>query len=321
MRFLRERNINKLQESLSYLLKGKNLTQWVDSIVDQLLKKSKQGKPPVKIDHKIILNDRRIKGIRYNPNLVERGQLLIGNNGFYIEVNPLGWTKDKWHNLLLAHEISHTFLYNIDEWPPKKIVSYDTGDQSIEWLCFEMAKNLLAPSRLLEQEIKTLQCAGSINCSFAILDRLSKIFLIPWQIVAQRLIEDIKLWNCIILYFYADFKHNMIRESKNIWRLRWQAVPSNITKKLFIPFGKKVDGIKKYPEVKGKLYEFIEKCVGYDEKAIFDTELNYKILNSRATGNLGKILMDLIGSENIKVQCSKTVIPYKRIEFIMIFSI
>ena len=201
MRFLRERNINKLQESLCYLLKGKKLTEWVDGVVDKLLSISKQEKPPVKVDHKVILSDRRIKKIRYNANLIERGKLIIGNSGFYIEVNPLGWTKNNWYKLILAHEISHTFLYNIDVWPPKKIISYDTGDQSIEWLCFEMAKNLLAPNRFLKQETETLQCAGAINCSFAILGRLSKQFVIPWQIVAQRLIEDMELWNCIILYF------------------------------------------------------------------------------------------------------------------------
>lgn len=307
MRFPRKKYISNLENYLSYLLKGMSLEEWIDYIVNQLLDVSEQNKPPLKIDDARIFKERRIKKpISYKVNLYEKGRLVVTPDGFILEINPFKKASEQWYKVNLAHEIAHTFFYNINVKPPQKLISFKVGDQEIEWLCFQIAKSLLVPRSWLLNEINKMPLPGSERFSLLFLDKLAKSFAVPWQIIAQRLIEDLGLWNCIILLFYSEIndKQTIISTNDCEWRLKWQVIPQNNTEGLFIPIGHKQDGIWKYPCAKGNLSMFIKECLINEKSEFFSKTIDSKIIKSSTTGNLEKYLSNNLHRREYQIYCA-----------------
>jgi len=298
--------IPRLEHTLSNFLKGVSLKDWVEDTVIRLLKSVGQNSPPVELSGKL-LNERRIITVKYELGLHPVwGRLAIGNVGFTAVLFIPRSSHGFWSRFALAHEIAHTLFYDIRNWPPVRLIYLEPGNRDLEWLCGYFAKCLFVPDIWLRNIIECYPRLGSEGFSLTVLDQLEKTFSVPWRIVAERLVEDLLLWNCIILQFTmsSETGKSSDEKTKPVWRLDWRTIPSEEeTETLFIPVGRRMkEGIMKFPRAKGAIAELIGECVQSGQNTpAFQRKIPCKIFNSQTTGNLGKFLSEILGSHEILV--------------------
>lgn len=297
---LNKNTLYRIERSLSNILNGMPLEEWAESIVLQLLRTVGQINPPTKLTNQL-LKERKIIDVRCTPGLPEKGRLSIGDNGFIVEIASKG-PYGLWYRWFLAHEIAHTFFYDIGNWPPKPKTYLEPGNPDLERLCWHLASCLLVPASWLQAELEKIPQFGSKLFSVTVLDKLEKIFLTSWRMVAQRLVQDLNLWSCIALQF-TNFGHIPPNSHSEFeWRLTWQTRPNDIDKVIYIPFGHRTEQEMKYPRATGALAKFITECFksAKDKTSYFDN-LPLTVLKSSTTGNLGKYLYNIY---------EKDVIPF-----------
>jgi hypothetical protein len=306
MRLPRRTVIPRLEHALSNFLKGSSLKDWVEDTVVRLLKSVGQDGPPVKLSREL-RQARRITNVKYELGAHPVwGRLTIGDDGFVVILSPTCKSQGSfWHQFALAHEIAHTFFYDIRNWPPVHLIYLEPGNRDLEWLCGYFAKCLFAPASWLRNQMKCYPQLGSEGFSLTVLDQLEKTFAVPWQIVAERIVEDLQLWNCIILQFTkcSETGKFSCERTKSVWRLNWQTIPSEGTENLFVPVGRRMkDGTMKFPRAKGVITMLIEECIQNGKNSrTYKRKIPSQILNSQTTGNLGKFLSGLLGSHEVTV--------------------
>ncbi|HEV8595300.1 MAG TPA: hypothetical protein VGR51_07205 [Thermoplasmata archaeon] len=100
----------------------------------------------------------------------------------------------------LAHELGHTFFYDISSRPPRASVSNLTvhGRRELEtkeeWWCMDFARAFLIPDTWASRHLKT----GDFP-SFEEATELRERLAVTWDILFRRLIWDLRLWrHCAI---------------------------------------------------------------------------------------------------------------------------
>jgi len=95
----------------------------------------------------------------------------------------------------IAHEMAHTFFYDINSLPPKPIgvVSSKKSQWELESICYRIGRTILMPSfsisRLLTQSPKIRK--GSLHKIGLLMNR----YKVSSDIVAWRMIKDLELWS------------------------------------------------------------------------------------------------------------------------------
>jgi len=132
MRLPRKTVIFRLEHTLSNLLKGISLEDWVEHEVVKFLKSVGQDSPPVKLSREL-RQARRIIDVKYEPGAHPVwGRLAIGDTGFVAILSPTReFEKGFWPQFALAHEIAHTFFYDIRNWPPVRLTYIESGNRDI----------------------------------------------------------------------------------------------------------------------------------------------------------------------------------------------
>lgn len=300
--------VTQLENSLSNFLQGMSLKAWAENKVSHLLKVTGQTSPPLELEESgRLLQKMKIKKIRYRLGLSERGRLAIEGDGFVVESLPPRKTPStrNWVRLTIAHEVAHTLFYNIENWPPIPRIYMEPGNRDLEWFCWYLARCFLVPVEWLRNQIEHFPKLDSEGFSLNILYKLETVFSVPWRIVAQRLVEDLGLWNCVILQFIMINEVGKSSVKRAVWRLKWQTIPLEGSEGLFIPVGHRIEGIMKFPKARGALAQFIAECIEHGQReSFFYRHINYRVLNTSATGNLGKFLYENLRTQEIKVYCS-----------------
>ena len=84
------------------------------------------------------------------------GELKVEDSGFVIAVNReknKEFIDNKRERFTIAHEIAHTFFYNIAETPPQRRLS-PQSDNSDEKLCNRLAAAILLPKEKIDNFVK-----------------------------------------------------------------------------------------------------------------------------------------------------------------------
>lgn len=313
MRLPRRIAISRLESALSNTLRGVPLETWVEESVAQLIESIGQTVPPLEIESsRELLLARRIKEITYRPGIPQWGRLAIQDDGFVAEFAPSPKSSAPWLRFRLAHEVAHTFFYDIRHSPPVPLIHLEAGNRDLEWLCSYFAKCLLVPTAWLRKEIDCYPTPGSRQFSLDVLRRLQKTFSVPWRLIADRLVEDLGWWNCVLLQFVESRESGSEprEDHETSWRLKWQTIPQEGTEELFIPIGRRIDGSMKFPRAKGALRKFIVECVQTaPDRSTFERRIPKRVLNTSATGNLGKFLSELLSTDELHAYCSVRIPP------------
>lgn len=306
MRLAHRRVIFRLERILSSILKGVPLKEWAEHVVSQLLGSAGQTGPPVDLLSNALLRERRIVKVRYyKTHLPVWGRLVPEDEGFAAELFLPHKSRGFWNRFALAHEIAHTFFYDLREWPPTPLSYLEPGNRDLEWLCGYLGKCLMLPASWLRHQIEHYPKLGSKEFSPSVLELLGKTFSAPVQVVAERLVEDLGLWDCILLQFtmFGEVTRSSEKDWRSAWRLNWHTAAPDRTERLFIPVGRRMqDGVMKFPRAKGAIRRLIDDCMhNHQDGRFIAQKVHWKCLNASTTGNLGKFLHEALEADAIPV--------------------
>jgi hypothetical protein len=152
------------------------------------------------------LRERRgIRGVKFRPLLTD-GTLVVLNDGFYILVRCTAGSEESLNTLFghdetgaelpqeivrqsrftIAHEIAHTFLYDIRHLPPrpKAFVNRLYQPEDIERICNKAAAALLLPEEAIERDFAEADLLDP-----EILKRITDVALVSRPVLVWRLRE------------------------------------------------------------------------------------------------------------------------------------
>jgi hypothetical protein len=181
----------------------------VQSLLSQSAKMHGSLQPP--IDPAILTDLCAVLSVEHRP-MVPEGVLTPVPGGFkiYLQSNFTHRSGMKFRRrFTLAHELIHTFFYNLNGGVPEPVKKSPRG-QSLERLCHIGACQILVPDFLLRQELKT---KGEVASVESILD-LARLFDVSVEVLMRRLhqlglIADDKF--AAILVHTADGGRHLIR--------------------------------------------------------------------------------------------------------------
>jgi Zn-dependent peptidase ImmA (M78 family) len=157
--------------------------------VRTLIYKSGQHSPP--FNPQKIMKYKVIRKIIWNKNLTHRESMLIPKpDGFYIQANPNHPITRK--RFSLAHEIGHTYFFDLGSSPPRKFYPISSSRYWVEegYAC-EIAREILMPEPYLSKITCKLTKAPSVHA----LIKLKSLFNISYEVLIRRLLFDAQLWN------------------------------------------------------------------------------------------------------------------------------
>lgn len=185
------RKTNPAIEWLSQLVAPLSPEEFLFKQAANLLAKSGQSKPPFNPQKALPPTVKRVELAKLSRD----GMLIPVQGGFIIKINSLKPLVRQ--NFTCAHEIGHTFFYDVTgerPWRPYKSMSTYWGE---EGLCYEFAEEMLMPRLIMEKTI------SSLNPSITSLQELVKTFQVSTEAMVRR-ISRLNLWPCIFTILGED---------------------------------------------------------------------------------------------------------------------
>jgi Zn-dependent peptidase ImmA (M78 family) len=143
------------------------------------------------------------------PELHEEARLNPTNDGFSLWLRGVpkgsaslereGKTAPARLRTTLAHELGHTFFFDVSVRPPRPFVTHlslSDGEHGSneEWWCMNFARAYLVPEFWVIREIR-----GRTLPSLRIAANLKIKLGVSWDLLFRRLIWDLKAWqNCVV---------------------------------------------------------------------------------------------------------------------------
>lgn len=179
----------------------------------QEMKKYEETHPPflrgTDLSKLPFVKSRKIKEIRFSETKKFDGFLLPQKDGFNIIINKN--LRDTQKRTAIAHEIAHTFLYNIHNEPPSPFHLHNGLDwDNEEGPVYEISRSILVPEEWIRRHDK--------KPSLDAFNKLRLKFNVSKDVMARRIIHDLKIWDVYI--FFANYNHN--RECFDLPPYKWR---------------------------------------------------------------------------------------------------
>jgi hypothetical protein len=163
------------------------------------------------------------------------GRIRPSTDGFAVELAP---GPQKRQRFTLAHEIGHTYFYDLKSSPPQRILYDDSKDE--ETFCNLFASEILMPAHMVQAELKQLERNDDNKLSpVGYFERLARKFNVSIETMTRRLIEDLELFHGIALgsrWFPGLLSKTKLTATDPAWRLAWWAASPEIITPLYLPF-------------------------------------------------------------------------------------
>ncbi|MGC9202685.1 MAG: ImmA/IrrE family metallo-endopeptidase [Thermoproteota archaeon] len=163
----------------------------------------------------------------------EEGKLIPSEEGFVILLNGKRFSKKNFSTKIrmratIAHEIAHTFFYDVDHLPPTrlKLDNIIKNAWEEEDLCRSFVRELLVPRKHLEELFKKNDKLS--YPSLKNLAELRKKFLASYDILAYRVILDVKLWNAA----YYNYRALRYESGEAVFKRYFVCKPGKVFKDL-----------------------------------------------------------------------------------------
>lgn len=154
-----------------------------------------QNSPPILLD-----GIKQLRGVTQGPGLtsyVKPDALLIPTaHGFTLRLRAgMHWYRQRFRT---AHEIGHTFFYDLNKTPPTRLISYAMSfSLQEEGICHAFASELLLPRDLLLQEVMPQDADGALPFVLYLAQR----YCVSPEVVARRVISQLGALDTAIAIF------------------------------------------------------------------------------------------------------------------------
>jgi hypothetical protein len=174
------------------------------SEVNEILSTAAQTSLPVDVVAVARLRKAEVKLLKLSSC---KSLLLPRNGGFTIKVDSdLPLFKER---VAIAHELGHTFFYDLSLDPPQRVYSYKGSKYWEEHgFAFEIAREILLPTAIFEKLVRSSYQHASLRA----LRELSKKCEVSYDILRLKLVNDLKLWDCVI--FRSEVKGEEVRTKR-----------------------------------------------------------------------------------------------------------
>jgi Zn-dependent peptidase ImmA (M78 family) len=176
------------------------ISEWMESCGQSL--------PP--IDPLKLVGQRKVYEIR-REKLRQHGILIPADDGFMLKLDCR--VSRARQRSVLAHELAHTFFYDISSSPPSKVRSLTISAEQEEQWCDEFAGHILMPTKALE---KTILEHGPLGMKTFV--HVLREFDVSPEFAAWRLTQTDK-WPLVIVHLR---KRDKERKSENRIRSSWK---------------------------------------------------------------------------------------------------
>ena len=255
-------------------------------LANDLLLQSNQVSPP--IEWGPIFKLRRIQvcypsGNLDSANLLREAYIVPRQGGFELRFRSSGQSGGR-VRFSIAHEIGHTYFFDTEANPPRKLSIWRGLESDEERLCDIFASELLMPEEMIRRFLP-----DHTQQSLSVVIQLSKKFKVTYEALSRRLIEDLAAWDAIVIGVSWSAKElpsgkgsSMKESNTNKWRLLWSSLPTRLRGTLYVP------SARNHPSIGQVLAEeaFAKGCVtGRADQ--------YKL----GLGNFDKLISNSRGSE------------------------
>lgn len=161
------------------------------SIIDSLLEETNQKEPEFRPE--LLAPKRKINAIVEAPLSKARALLLPQIGGFILKIRSDMHPFQK--RFSCAHEIGHTFFFNIRTDPPRREFQHQKSRYWVEEeLSSAIAREILLPTFSIRETVQRNRLSPSIGA----LRYLSKIYQVSFEVLRPKLVTDTFLWDCVI---------------------------------------------------------------------------------------------------------------------------
>lgn len=164
----------------------KNLFNNVEKLVSKL-----QNKPPINPEN--LAKERKVIKIE-KEDIDTDGMLIPIKGGFIMKINNrLPLVRQRF---ACAHEIAHTYFFDLEKDPPVKPYTRSKTRYWIEeGICYEIGRRILLPDFLIKKWIE--------NSKPPYIDEFTdmmNVFVVSGELLAHR-IQDFNVWSILFLFF------------------------------------------------------------------------------------------------------------------------
>jgi Zn-dependent peptidase ImmA (M78 family) len=252
---IKETYYKEVESNISELLNGRSIDEWCDDISNEFIKLTRQESPPHKIS--LLLPHRKANFVFESKKININGKINPTENGFLITLNSNLKKSKSSLRFTLAHELAHTYFFNLNVFPPINISAIPSGSKYLEFMCDKIARHLLVPDKTLQLAVRKYPLPTSEDFSLLTVNHLSQLFEVPNNILLRRLIDDTGIWDCVFLTF-RYFDNALIDNWKLVKVYKPRRLYDNL--KYYLPRSnktKEINDITKFPSAKGALFTFL----------------------------------------------------------------
>lgn len=180
----------------------KSAKEKVNNYIYEQLNKTGQTSPP--FNPELLFGIRKIIS-KQEQSLPDNfsGILQPTKGGFFVKVNSKLYSKRK--RFTIAHEIGHTFFFDVSsDIPKKKFISSNSPYWVEEDYVNSIACEILLPTPFVEETFKRNNYSSSLES----LSAISNLYQVSHEVISKQLIRNLKLWDC--LYFQCKKNHESI---------------------------------------------------------------------------------------------------------------
>lgn len=212
----------------------------IEKLASHLLRIGGQSEPPVRLSR--LFAPRRILKVRPSRSLDTEGSLRVDKEGFTILYRPSYKVRE---NFTIAHEIGHTFFYNVETSPPTRLYPSPFPAVDEERICDLIASELLMPRHSVLRAIERLDSQGKREPRPEVLMSLAQTFFVSVPTMARRLVQELDVWDAIVLSAVWLPKTPDEKQTDSFtWRAIWGYAPPRYKTELFLPPFKKLPRVR-----------------------------------------------------------------------------
>jgi hypothetical protein len=210
---------------------GVSLQSSVEKLASDLLQIAGQYEPPVNLFS--LFPHRRILKAVPSKKLGTEGLLRVDREGFAIIYRPCHRVRERF---TIAHEIGHTFFYNLQMSPPVRLSPSPFPLADEQRICDLIASELLMPRNSVLRVVERLESEGWRVSPPEMLMSLARTYSVSVPVVVRRLVQELSIWDALVVCaVWLPKRSGKKQADSQTWRAIWGYAPAKYKGQLFLP--------------------------------------------------------------------------------------